>query len=231
MADWFIATEGVKVVKDSASLWPQIITAVSSAGAALVGVGLTHSFTRRREEATAARKRYDELYFIATELVFILERFAQRCTYAAQEGGSYDGDGKTIIEYTLPEISFSSVSGDWRSLPPHLMYRLIELPVLRQEAVRSINESSEEDTPYDGSDGIFELNHQASYLGLKAIRLSRSLRHLCEMPEDRLSDKPWSAWRILWHVRGRNIQQRMLNYRSSMEFNAALQQLVAGRDN
>lgn len=34
MADWFIATEGVKVVKDSTSLWPQIITAVSSAGAA-----------------------------------------------------------------------------------------------------------------------------------------------------------------------------------------------------
>jgi hypothetical protein len=28
MADWFIATEGVKVVKDSASLWPQIITGV-----------------------------------------------------------------------------------------------------------------------------------------------------------------------------------------------------------
>ncbi|WP_242389760.1 hypothetical protein [Kosakonia cowanii] len=38
MADWFIATEGVKVVKDSASLWPQIITAVSSAGAAFGGV-------------------------------------------------------------------------------------------------------------------------------------------------------------------------------------------------
>ena len=64
MADWFIATEGVKVVKDSASLWPQIVTAISSAGAALVGVALTHRFTRRREEATAARKRYDELYFI-----------------------------------------------------------------------------------------------------------------------------------------------------------------------
>ena len=79
MADWFIATEGVKVVKDSASLWPQIVTAISSAGAALVGVALTHRFTRRREEATAARKRYDELYFISTELVFLLERFAQRC--------------------------------------------------------------------------------------------------------------------------------------------------------
>lgn len=37
MADWFIATEGVKVVKDSASMWPQLITAVSSIGAALGG--------------------------------------------------------------------------------------------------------------------------------------------------------------------------------------------------
>ena len=35
MADWFIATEDVKVVKDGASLWPQIFTAVSSIGAAL----------------------------------------------------------------------------------------------------------------------------------------------------------------------------------------------------
>lgn len=94
MADWFIATEGVKVVKDSASLWPQIVTAISSAGAALVGVALTHRFTRRREEATAARKRYDELYFISTELVFLLERFAQRCVYSANESGEYDQDGR-----------------------------------------------------------------------------------------------------------------------------------------
>lgn len=56
MADWFIATEGVKVVKDSTSLWPQIITAVSSIGAALGGVSLTHRFTRRREERAAADK-------------------------------------------------------------------------------------------------------------------------------------------------------------------------------
>lgn len=63
MADWFIATEGVKVVKDSASLWPQIITAVSSIGAALGGVSLTHHFTRRREErATAAQQPVSDFY-------------------------------------------------------------------------------------------------------------------------------------------------------------------------
>lgn len=42
MADWFLATEGVKIVKDSASVWPQIITVVSSASTALGAVGLTH---------------------------------------------------------------------------------------------------------------------------------------------------------------------------------------------
>ncbi|MGT3989332.1 hypothetical protein ACVTMT_23980 [Escherichia coli] len=46
MADWFIATEGVKVVKDSASLGPQIITAVSTIASAVGAVFLTHHFTR-----------------------------------------------------------------------------------------------------------------------------------------------------------------------------------------
>ncbi len=63
MADWFIATEGVKVVKDSASLWPQIITAVSSIGAALGGVSLTHHFIRRREERAAAAQQASERTF------------------------------------------------------------------------------------------------------------------------------------------------------------------------
>lgn len=38
MGNWFIATEGVKIIKDSPDLWPQIITAVLSASAVLGGV-------------------------------------------------------------------------------------------------------------------------------------------------------------------------------------------------
>ncbi|WP_227658079.1 hypothetical protein [Enterobacter cancerogenus] len=85
MADWFIATEGVKVVKDSTSLWPQIITAVSSIGAALGGVSLTHHFTRKREERAAAAKQSSERLFIATELVFLLEQFAEACAGVATD--------------------------------------------------------------------------------------------------------------------------------------------------
>lgn len=58
MSDWIIVTEGVKVAKDSvSSLWPQIITAVSTIAAALGGVSLTHRFTRKREESAAAAKQ------------------------------------------------------------------------------------------------------------------------------------------------------------------------------
>ncbi len=77
MGDWFIATEGVKIVKDNPGLWPQIITAVSSVGAALFGVYLTHYFARRREERAVAVKLASEQLFIATELVFLLEQFAE----------------------------------------------------------------------------------------------------------------------------------------------------------
>ena len=101
MADWFIATEGVKVVKDSASLWPQIITAVSSAGAALGGVYLAHYFTRRREERAAAVKLASERLFIATELVFLLEQFAEGCTRLATDSGEQIRRVNTLLQKTF----------------------------------------------------------------------------------------------------------------------------------
>lgn len=219
MADWFIATEGVKVVKDSASLWPQIITAVSTISAALGGVCLTHSFTRKREEKAATTKREAELYFISTELVFILERFAQRCVLSACERGEYDEEGWIKIEDFLPEIDYASVAGDWRALPPQLMYRLSELPVIRQEAASSVNSAFNEETPYDGSEGLYELNCQSARLGLKAIRLSRSLRIRCGMPENELSKNSSSTWRLLWQVRANCMQKKLIHARNTRAFN------------
>ncbi|MCH2683679.1 hypothetical protein [Leclercia adecarboxylata] len=109
MADWFIATEGVKVVKDSASLWPQIITAVSSIGAALGGVSLTHHYTRRREERTAATKLASERVFIATELVFLLEQFAEGCAEVATDSG-YINQAEVSFLQPLSRISAMPLS-------------------------------------------------------------------------------------------------------------------------
>lgn len=193
--------------------WMPVITALAGIGGALGSQYLSHRFARQREDIAANAKKESERFYITTELIFILERFAQRCVYAAQESGEYDQDGRIEIEYSLPEINYDSVTGDWRSLPPGLMYRLVELPVLCQEGQSLISAAFNEDTPYDGSSGISELNHNAALLGLKAIRLSRGLRQLCDMPENGLSDQPWSAWCVLFRERWNGIQRRNLSYR------------------
>ncbi|EDS1887338.1 hypothetical protein C2Z29_004286 [Salmonella enterica subsp. enterica serovar Sandiego] len=217
MADWFIATEGVKVVKDSATLWPQIITAISSVGAALGGVSLTHHYTRKREERAVAAKLQSERLYISTGLVFLLERFAQRCLPAAQDKGERDDEARFKANFQIPELSFASVSGDWRSLPPGLLYQIQQLEVLREESLSAVTSAFIESTPYD-DDGIVELNNQASRLGIKAIHLSRQLRKLCSMPDDRLEERTWSLWPQLCIAAGSALERvlRYAQYRAKM---------------
>lgn len=223
MGDWFIATEGVKIVKDSPNLWPQIITAVSTIVAAVGSVSLTHRFTRKREQAAAEQKIAADRYFIATELVFLLERFAQHCALAAIAQGEFDPDGKTEVEHSLPEIDYDSVSGDWRSLPPDLMYRLGQLSVLSHEAVVAVNVTFYEDTPYSDW-GVFELHSQAARMGLKAIRLARHLRKLCDMPQDGLSADLSPTRRTLLQARSKDFHAR---YKLTKEYKKK-EQIVDG---
>jgi hypothetical protein len=50
-------------------------------------VGLTHHFTRKREEKAAEAKQATERLFISTELVFLLEQFAEACAGVATGHG------------------------------------------------------------------------------------------------------------------------------------------------
>lgn len=217
MGDWFIATEGVKVVKDSASLWPQIITAVTSAGAALGGVCLTHYFARKREERAATAKLESERLYIATELVFLLERFAQLCAPAATAIVEYDQDGKGEADFLLPEIDYSSVSGNWQALPSGLMYRLSELAVLSHEAAVSVNNAFVEDTPFSGA-GEYSLHKNAAMLGVKAQRLSRELRVLCGLPLHGLSDILSPTRMVLLKTRGKQFQEEYIIIKRRKKF-------------
>lgn len=229
MADWFIATEGVKVVKDSASLWPQIVTAVSSAGAAFGGVWYGQKLITQREKDAAAAKLASERLFIATELVFLLERFAQYCLPVALDQGDRDEDARYKANYFIPELSYASVSGDWRSLPADLLYQLQQLEVLREESVSIVNSAFIESSPYD-NDGIIELNNQASRLGIRAIHLSRQLRRLCSMPTDRLEDRKWSLWPQLCIAAGQSIERGLRYAQSNAKLQVALAQIPPPHD-
>ena len=165
MADWFIATEGVKVVKDSASLWPQIITAVSSAGAALFGVGMTHHFTRRREKEAADRKRQEERRFIATELVFQLERYASAWLMVRWH--------KLFNGESYPTLDLSGVTGDWRVLDTHQLLRIRLLEAEHFEVINQLNPRSL---------GSYS-RHAAYRTGLRAFLLAAKLRREAGLPD------------------------------------------------
>lgn len=182
MGDWFIATEGVKIVKDSAGLWPQNITGF----AALGGVYLTHYLTRWREERAAAAKQASERHFIATELVFLLEQFAEGGAQVATDQGEPDQQGEYSPAVKPPELTVLDVSGDWRTLPPLIMYRIRELPILQSEARRNIAAAAEHSwAPYH-KEGFQERQYQYACLGLKVLILSRHLRKLTGLPDTAL---------------------------------------------
>ncbi|ECN5820979.1 hypothetical protein GT147_004093 [Salmonella enterica] len=199
MADWFIATEGVKVVKDNASLWPQIITTVSSIGAALGGVCLTHHYARSREEKAASSRRHAELYFISTELVFRLERYAQECADVVKDEGQEDDKEYTRTTISAEAFSADDIDGDWRVLPARIMYRIRELTVLIPEANRYISVIYEFNATPDWQMTFRERRYQYSRLGMRAVLLAKRLRKLNGMPSSHLDNGScWSVQHVLW---------------------------------
>ena len=174
MADWFIATEGVKVVKDSASLWPQIITAVSSICAALGGVGLTHYFTRIREERKGAEEADKECQYLVTELVFLLERYS-----VAWVALKWHRIHELHANNKIPVLDLSVVNGDWRTLPPHLIFRLRSLETYQAELSLRIEQGKFNDyLPVS-----IPLTLACVNTGIRAFILAAKLRRYVELPE------------------------------------------------
>lgn len=105
----------VQVINQGTGIWGNVVTGLITAVAAIGAVMLTHRFTLNREKNASDNKIQRERYFIATELVCLLERFAQGCVDPAHESGYVDPQYRGI-----PEFSYERITGDWRSLPRNL---------------------------------------------------------------------------------------------------------------
>lgn len=60
----------------------------------------------------------------------------------------------------------------------------------------------------------------ASSMGLSALRLSRELRVLCDMPEDEMSEFEWSTWNVLEGIHHRSIDSFLKEIRSARQSEA-----------
>lgn len=186
----------VQVINQGPGIWGNVATGLITAGAAITAVMLTHRFTLRREKLASKQNELRELHFITTELIFLLEQFADGCASVATDDGYKNDKHATVPSASQPEFGYSSVTGDWRALPVSLMYKLRELPVLKIESDRTIDATDLIGPDYDE---FFEARqYEYTRLGLKAIILALRLRKLAGFPESRLNATPWSSQRVLW---------------------------------
>lgn len=210
MADWFIATEGVKVVKDCVSLWPQIITAVSSAGAAFGGVWYGQWRITQREKDAAAAKLASERLFIGTELICLLEHFADQCSDVVCDT---EPDKENWSVKDLPLLSLEGIEGDWRSLPAEMLFRLRNLPALNREARYVIESVFRYESPPDVTECA---RYQYARLGLNVLLMAWRLRRVCDLPPPREGDLCQRNGAILWRNRRALWRNRVKRQRKVM---------------
>jgi hypothetical protein len=222
---------------DGISVWVPVISAL--AASVLTGTiqyhmnRQNHYFALEREEkAMAERLRQEkevkqekidrERHFIAIELVFLLEQFAEACSNVAADTGEDNDDPQPTREPTVhyPELSFTDVSGNWQVLDTRLMYRIRELLVLQREAHKAIAHIRECDYDGDCKDYFRERWYQYARLGLKAIIQVRRLRKMAGFPDTRLAMSEWSAQQVLkevWRIERRRRAKASLENRTQFE--------------
>uniref|UniRef100_UPI00300CF65F hypothetical protein n=1 Tax=Enterobacter cloacae complex sp. TaxID=2027919 RepID=UPI00300CF65F len=161
---------------------------------------------------------------------FLLEQFAEGCARVATDTGHNDAQGFTRSNVTTPDIDFSVVSGDWRVLPPRLMYAIREIPILQKGADRLILATEEHDDPPDYFRTFEERRYQYTRLGLRAIIQARRLRKNAGFPATSLDATEWSAQPVLWNVwrleRNRRSVQARLRLQTIAQMNIALKQSI-----
>ncbi|MFA4105777.1 hypothetical protein OQJ40_27230 [Serratia nevei] len=187
---------------DGFSAWVPVISVLAggtmTGGVAMAGIALTHHFTRKREREAAERKTAADRYFIATELIFKLEDYAEMCAEVSQDDGRRDEGDEYRPTVRVYSLEFDDVTGDWRALPPPVMYRVREMIVLQAEARGSINFHYDVDISSRHDTFYRERMYQYAYLGLRALLLAKRLRKLTGMPSSRLDKYHWSAQQTLW---------------------------------
>lgn len=212
----------VQVINQGTGVRGNVATGLRTAGVAIAAVMLTHRFTLHREKLASEKKRIQERLFISTELVFMLEQFAEGCASVATDWGYENQDGISVPQAPTPVIDYSAVTGDWRALPGRLMYQVRGLTVLKTTSDRIINDA--EYYPPDFDEFFSERQYQYTRLGLKAVILARRLRRLVGFTETPLNASPWSAQHILWQEwrkeRHRRAEQAVMRTRSQATFQA-----------
>ncbi|MFM2059996.1 MAG: hypothetical protein RLY71_4381 [Pseudomonadota bacterium] len=147
----------------------------------LVGVALGALLTVVREWWFQSRKNKKDAEYLAILVSCELERYALCCAEVVGDDGLYQGRpderGYSSIQVEAPKFETHGFGVEWKSLPAHLMYEVLDFPYKAELAGNSVSAAFEcAATPPDFSEGFEERQLQYASLGLSALKLAAKLR-------------------------------------------------------
>jgi hypothetical protein len=211
---------------DGFSEWLPVISTLSGGvlafGAALVVNKVNHRYALERETLAVKERQHHErqladdakqkeLFFIGTELVCLLELFSDRCSDVVCDT---EPNKKNWSVKSLPLLSLEVIEGDWRTLPPELLFHIRSLPAQNREARYVIEDVFLNGYPPEVTECAC---YQYARLGVKVLLMAYRLRRVCGLPPPRDGERCRTNWRILWRNRRAFWRNHLIIQKKAME--------------
>lgn len=165
------------------------ISAIISATAGITGVLLGNSFLTIKEWLIARNKRKKEMAFLAIIVVSKLDRFANDCLAVAHDDGTEHGvpagdhEDEYVPTVSEPEIQPLDFNVDWKTLPPNLMYKILQIPDRRERIKNLLNNIIEYSNDFpENTEYFFTRREEYCNLGIEVSEISKQLREVAALP-------------------------------------------------
>ncbi len=152
----------------------------------LVGVVFGSLLTLFREWWFQNRKVKKEAEYLAILVSCELERYMTGCVEVVADDGLCEGqpdeNGLHVIQVKAPKFEPHAFSVEWKSLPGHLMYEVLDFPYKAQLASEVVSDAFQFASFPDFREGFEERQLQYAYLGIAALDLAKKLRSHVRLP-------------------------------------------------
>jgi hypothetical protein len=166
-------------------------------------------------EGGRARRR--DAQYLAIRLVCVLDKFLEDCAAAAADKGEEDQDGLTRAKVDSPDVPEFPADVDWRSIDPALMYSLLSFQNEVKAAEQAVSATWEWADPPDFSDFFESRTEKYGECGVRAAKLSQTLRSIYKIPPNK-----YPEWWNPFDVIQKELKALIERQRRREESNAAL---------
>jgi hypothetical protein len=136
-----------------------------------------------KEAITAKMSKATDTYYLAIIVTASIEQFIADCREVVTDNGTLAQDGYTYYHSQTPRFTPLDLEIDWKILPQDLLYDLLNLPQLVNEANSYISDvSNYAATPPDFGEFYEARTKKYADLGLFAIQMSEKLRRHGGLP-------------------------------------------------